>query len=120
MSFFHYTRYFLKNVHCDPNEAIQIHKDLKSKQSFGIHWGTFPLSEEDSVEPALELGRARKDANVNVNEFFTLAHFETVFFGDKPSNDFATLRPDMLDVYVEYYDKDLLDNKVSTPVLENI
>jgi hypothetical protein len=109
----------LKNVHCDPTEAIQIHKDLKSKQSFGIHWGTFPLSEEDAVEPALELGRARKHCDVNVNEFFTLAHFETLFFGDKPLNDFATLRPDMLDVYVDYYEKDTLNDKVLIPGIEN-
>ena len=29
-----------------PNEALQIHKDVKSKRSVGIHWGTFVLTTE--------------------------------------------------------------------------
>ena len=35
---------FLKNQHANPDEAIRIHKELKSKKSVGVHWGTFPLS----------------------------------------------------------------------------
>ena len=29
--------------HIDPEQALRIHNDLKSKLSFGIHWGTFPM-----------------------------------------------------------------------------
>ena len=32
--------------HVNPEEAVEIHQDLKSKFSFGIHWGTFNLSYE--------------------------------------------------------------------------
>jgi len=44
-------RDFLKPQHVDPYEALAMHKDLKSKQSVGIHWGTFPLTQEPEDEP---------------------------------------------------------------------
>lgn len=65
-------RYFMKDHHCDPAEAVQIHKDLQSRHSLAIHWGTFPLADEDVMEPALELGRVRREAGVSGAEFFTL------------------------------------------------
>lgn len=36
-------RYFMSAQHIDPEQALQIHSDLKSKLSIGIHWGTFPM-----------------------------------------------------------------------------
>ncbi len=39
-------RWFMEHVHCNPEEAVQIHKDLRAKQSVGIHWATFRLTEE--------------------------------------------------------------------------
>lgn len=94
-------RWFLQDVHCDPQEALQIHLDLRSKQSLAIHWGTFPLADEDFIEPALELARSRKIANISVDEFFTMAHGETLLFGEKPKFDFATLHPAAYDDYVK-------------------
>lgn len=44
-------RFFMNDSHCDPYEALQIHKDLKSKRSIAIHWGTFPLANEPLLEP---------------------------------------------------------------------
>jgi len=41
----------MKFVHVDPEEAIKIHYDLKSKISFGIHWATFKLTLEHYMEP---------------------------------------------------------------------
>ena len=32
--------------HCDPDGAVRIHDDVKSKQSIGIHWGTYKLGRE--------------------------------------------------------------------------
>lgn len=33
-------RTFMSPVHCDPFDSICIHKDVKSKKSIGMHWGT--------------------------------------------------------------------------------
>ena len=41
----------MKFVHVDPEEAIKIHYDLKSKISFGIHWAAFKLTLEHYLEP---------------------------------------------------------------------
>ena len=71
-------RWFMKDVHCNPSEAIQIHKDIRSKRSLAIHWGTYPLAEEDAVEPALELARERDKLCVEVQEFFTMMSGETL------------------------------------------
>ena len=32
--------------HVDPVEAVDIHLEIKSRKSIGIHWGTFKLSKE--------------------------------------------------------------------------
>lgn len=37
-------RSFMKPQHVNPEEAVQIHLDIKSKLSFGIHWGKFSNS----------------------------------------------------------------------------
>ena len=36
----------MKDQHVNTEEAVQIHEDIKSKSSLGIHWGTFSLSFE--------------------------------------------------------------------------
>lgn len=41
-------RKFLKPQHVDPEEAVKIHDDVRSKQSVAIHWGTFVLAHEVS------------------------------------------------------------------------
>ena len=38
--------------HTNPEEALQIGKDLKSKKMLGMHWGTVVLSLEPILEPA--------------------------------------------------------------------
>lgn len=36
--------------HVDPQAAVDIHEDVKSNFSLGIHWGTFNLSYEVSTK----------------------------------------------------------------------
>jgi len=37
--------------HIGPLEAVQIHQELRSKHSIGMHWGTFILSNEPVMSP---------------------------------------------------------------------
>lgn len=95
-------RYFMKDHHCDPADALQIHRDIRAKQSVAIHWGTFPLADEDLAEPALELARVREEsaaAGSHTGEFFTLLHGETHVVGDAPINDFGSRFPDLFEHY---------------------
>jgi N-acyl-phosphatidylethanolamine-hydrolysing phospholipase D len=48
-------RWFMKGQHCDPKGSLDIHSDVRSSLSIGIHWGTFPLAEELFFEPVSEL-----------------------------------------------------------------
>ena len=41
--------------HTNPEEALQISKDLKSKKVIGMHWGTVVLSLEPIMEPRKDL-----------------------------------------------------------------
>ena len=95
-------RWFMKDNHCDPAEAVTIHRDLQAKQSFGIHWGTFPMADEDFVEPALELARVREIAKMPVSEFYTMKHGETLFVGEEPQHDFAACHGAIFGVYLDH------------------
>ena len=39
--------------HANPEEALGIAEDLKSKKVIGMHWGTFVLSLEPIMEPPI-------------------------------------------------------------------
>ena len=52
-------RWFMRSVHMNPAEAVQAHVELESRESIGMHFGTFPLTEEGIDEPLLALERAR-------------------------------------------------------------
>ncbi len=39
--------------HTNPEEALKIGRDLKSKKVLGMHWGTFVLSLEPIMEPPI-------------------------------------------------------------------
>ncbi len=71
-------RWFMKEQHCDPSEAVQIHRDLGARVSIGMHWGTFPLTDEGFDEPPRELARALATAGLAPSEFLALNSGETV------------------------------------------
>ena len=39
-------RWFMGPQHVDPEQAVQIHVDVRAKQSIGVHWATFALAYE--------------------------------------------------------------------------
>lgn len=61
-------RHLVANMHVNPEEAVQIARDLKARLAIGIHWGTFALS-PDRPQEAVQRFRAagkRKGAAVKV------------------------------------------------------
>ncbi|KAJ9065675.1 hypothetical protein DSO57_1017081 [Entomophthora muscae] len=56
-------RSLTQSFHVSPDEALAIHKDLRSQLSFGIHWGTFIVSDEHYLDPQRRLTEMRGDQN---------------------------------------------------------
>ncbi|WP_037824145.1 MBL fold metallo-hydrolase [Streptomyces sp. NRRL B-1347] len=50
-------RWWLRDVHCDPEEAVRAARDVGARRMAPMHWGTFLLSAEPVLEP-LERVRA--------------------------------------------------------------
>ena len=62
-------RWFMAAQHCNPEEAVRIHQELGACQSFGVHWGTFQLTDEARDAPPAALVSARAAAGVSEAEF---------------------------------------------------
>lgn len=71
-------RWFMKDHHVTPEEALQIHLDIGAKKSIGIHWGTFILTDEPLDEPPKRLRKAVEDQGLPPDSFGVLQHGETV------------------------------------------
>jgi N-acyl-phosphatidylethanolamine-hydrolysing phospholipase D len=41
----------MRQQHVNREEAVELHRDVKSRHSLGIHWGTFKLTTEHYLEP---------------------------------------------------------------------
>ena len=64
-------RWFMKDSHVNPEEAVQIALDLKTSYSFGMHWGTFTLTDEPVLEPPARLKAALKEQNLALDFFIS-------------------------------------------------
>lgn len=51
-------RWFMKESHTNPYEAALIHKELDSRNSIAVHYGTFRLSDESYTDPINDLKKA--------------------------------------------------------------
>lgn len=69
-------RSVMSNVHCCPEDAVDLHVDIKSRQSVGMHFGTFRggLSRnfEDVLEPPLRMRKYAKELGLPDDEFVTI------------------------------------------------
>ena len=69
--------WFMAASHVNPEDSIRIMKDLGAEFSFGMHWGTFTLTAEDTLEPPQRLKQALN--NDKLDNFITLKPGEVVY-----------------------------------------
>ena len=67
----------MRRQHVDPAQALQIHRDIRARQSLGVHWGVFEMADESLDEPPRALASARQAAGMAESEFFVLRVGET-------------------------------------------
>jgi len=72
--------WFMSPIHCSPEEAVQIHIDLNSRQSIASHFGTFPLADEGEEEPVNDLVMARARYGIASDDFIALSEGEARSF----------------------------------------
>ncbi len=65
-------RIFMQPVHCSPWEAVEIHCDVKSRFSLGMHWKTFRLSDEPMDRPPYDLYLAMKEKQLPHETFLPI------------------------------------------------
>ena len=65
-------RWFMQDMHMDPEEAIWAHQDLKSRKSVGIHFGTFQLTNESREEPTQKLQMHLRSQKISPDDFIVL------------------------------------------------
>jgi L-ascorbate metabolism protein UlaG (beta-lactamase superfamily) len=64
--------WFMSPIHCSPDEAVQIHKDLNSPMSIASHFGTFPLADDGADDPIDALTNALRREGIPNGQFITL------------------------------------------------
>ena len=74
-------RWFMKDAHMNPDDAIQAHLDLHSKQSMAIHFGTFQLTDEGIDDPEKDLNIGLEKEGVDAQKFIVPKNGQTVRFG---------------------------------------
>ena len=86
-------RWFMNTQHINPTEAVQIHLDIHAKQSIGIHWGTFELTDESLDAPPRDLADARRAKGVADDAFVVLALGETRKLPKRPGAPMTAALP---------------------------
>ncbi len=67
-------RWFMKDLHMNPDDAVKAHLDLGSKKSLAMHYGTFQLTDEAIDDPLKDLSLALEKYGVSDSDFMSLKH----------------------------------------------
>lgn len=62
-------RWFMKDQHVDPHEAVRIFESVGARQAVAIHWGTFQLTDEPRDEPPRRLAEALAERGIESGRF---------------------------------------------------
>jgi len=71
-------RCFMSRAHVNPAEAVQIHLDIQSRQSVGMHFGTFQLTDEGIDDPPRALCEALQERDVPAERFVVPEFGQTI------------------------------------------
>ena len=71
-------RWFMREQHMNPQDAVQAHRALGSQRSVAMHFGTFQLTEEAIDQPAIDLAAALCAAHMDPTEFIVPRFGETI------------------------------------------
>jgi L-ascorbate metabolism protein UlaG (beta-lactamase superfamily) len=80
-------RWFMKDIHMNPAEAVQAHLDLGARQSIAMHFGTFQLTPEGVAEPVVRLAEELEKRDVAGARFRVLEFGESVRLPATASRD---------------------------------
>jgi L-ascorbate metabolism protein UlaG (beta-lactamase superfamily) len=70
-------RWFMEPMHCNPAEAIRIHREVRARRSLAMHFGCFPLADDSYEQPVTDFLAARAAAGLDADEFALPAVGET-------------------------------------------
>jgi len=76
-------RWFMRDHHMNPEEAVQAHLDLGADLSLALHWGTFILTDEPLDEPPQRLAAALRAQGIPAQRFPVLRHGETLLLDEE-------------------------------------
>ncbi len=62
-------KWFMSPIHVSPEEGLLIHKDVRSKKSIGMHFGTFPLADDSQKDPINDLKLGLNESGIDENSF---------------------------------------------------
>ncbi|MER5600974.1 MBL fold metallo-hydrolase [Streptomyces sp. NPDC002265] len=65
-------RWWLSDVHCDPEEAVRAAQDLGARRLAPMHWATFVLSAEPVLEPLVRVRAAWDKAGLARDDLWDL------------------------------------------------
>jgi N-acyl-phosphatidylethanolamine-hydrolysing phospholipase D len=65
-------RWLMHPVHLNPADAVQVHKDVRSRLSIACHWGTFRLADEPLDEPPALLAQELAQEHLDSDKFLAL------------------------------------------------
>jgi L-ascorbate metabolism protein UlaG (beta-lactamase superfamily) len=74
-------RWFMKDIHMNPAEAVQAHLDVGARRSIAMHFGTFQLTPEGIEEPVRALADALREREVSSERFRVMEVGESVRLG---------------------------------------
>ena len=71
-------RWLMQPIHINPDEAVRIHMDVRSRLSLACHWGTFALADDPLGEPPTLLAQALASRNLSVSQYRVLRFGESI------------------------------------------